>query len=1410
MPKATFNGKTYEFPEGTSQDKMVELINSQNSESSHNPIQNHQKPAQSQPEESSWGLYNSEDGSIWNTTKAGLNRQYQNAIAALDSDQVSSDYQNVKAKRASEVYRQESSKLGVAGNIVSGVASYAPIIATSMVNPVVGASLMGAATTTDALAAQAENGKDYDWDSAGLAGIGSSALDLATMGVASRGSNIARTLSSPVKRVAADLGSQAGQASVSNAGAQAFTNLASGRPWEENIGEAALIGGVTGGAMHGGLSGFNKLLNLNPTKDSTSSIQDVRDISNSAGITPHETFTSGVHEYHTTTSNIRQDMENSNIADSAQHVDALVNVGLTSPESNMAALKDAAKAAKDSGLPVTSNFFNFDINGQNAATSLLGISHSQITRDGQNIQHAAPGLFDRAKAQKSGETRESWKDDFQKKYRESFNGFLGNLNTNLVHLNTLIDSNPNMPSSYNRSLRDLRDSISNYNKMASTLYQQGVVPTNSNLGHYASNIYKLGNETGVLKDLVNPLTGKAGSFDPVLNMKSMDMFRQGAIANYPNLQNGIPNMQAEKGGYQVNAVDIAGAALGTPLLTVGRALGKAYTAGRSQSHLRGSKDRGAQLVDGLAREPASFRNNAAESGDFRGGAQEAAADLESMGISTGGARQTVESDVSGGNPSEPRTPSVEETVWGRDTSTPEIVPEPTPVRESVNPDPWTGRSIREHEARLEEQRLAEQAAQEAEPGAPTRSVTDSELAQSARVDSSRRASPMEEPVSPQPRDRTFSEDASRTPAKPRTTAGDIDEAFKTLSQGFSDSSIAHAAEKGGVKLTRPESVQALRDGGDKFLYTIHDDGTATFYGGTNSKGEVVGKVPESQSTPEQPVESISTKDAPEEISRPNKPRVKSSELARKPIDELVNKVNDMSVAGRNKNPQLVIDAYTQMEKLKRVERAVRKASDDGRLSSEDVWDSINRQGGLDRFSNDSDVGSTLNAMLRKDRDDIAAQAKADSEAATKIVDSSINKEVGESVEQVIQRMRNDFISKDIPEDVFDAAVKSASDLFNGNHSPTHVGNQVKVIMKRRSDEAREAAKNAKEKAVKTPKGSETSKPKPIERTLEDSHSDLSGYAYTLGVLDEPEIKKLIAEATQSGNKSRTKMKPISQGREQSIYNKIDNFIEDQIKSYEKALSAPKVDNHPELANWKKKKAKLEDGRSKIKNSNDWQSTKAEERLKVANAKIKESESKDAAVKKAEDEAKAAEDASKSVEGAIKEFDDSVTASVDKAAKLVQDELKDVSDVRIKNAATEATGSIPGYVTSKFDPDYLKFKASMQGASDALRSRGLSREAYAVQRVVSAMENALERKAIFPNDESLWLSHEDVKFIKDGLNGGVKGNSWYGDLYQRLRVSVYGDDGIRSLSSSKKIDEKINRSKYDPDGDVGGLNAPGIK
>ena len=106
---------------------------------------------------------------------------------------------------------------------------------------------------------------------------------------------------------------------------------------------------------------------------------------------------------------------------------------------------------------------------------------------------------------------------------------------------------------------------------------------------------------------------------------------------------------------------------------------------------------------------------------------------------------------------------------------------------------------------------------------------------------------------------------------PRNTATDIEKGFKAISEGLGDSVLNRVVEKGGLVLSKPESIKMVKDNPDKYSYKENGDGTITLLGGKDSKGDWVG-----ERNPETPVDSVKNESEPLPVESPK--RVVKSEL----------------------------------------------------------------------------------------------------------------------------------------------------------------------------------------------------------------------------------------------------------------------------------------------------------------------------------------------------------------------------------------------------------------------------------------------------------------------------------------------------------------------------------------------------
>ncbi|MGL5016416.1 MAG: hypothetical protein ACRC6V_19380 [Bacteroidales bacterium] len=209
-------------------------------------------PSYTQPEEE-------DEGSILDAAWEKVKLQGESLVASQVENPDMSNYARKRFKTQYDSWKSESDKLGMVGQVASEALAAAPAIGAYLSTPVtggaglaVGAGISGTQASTDALIAQYEQGQDFDIASAASAGLGSAGADLALGGI---GNKLGGLIAKPTSSLARKAGGAAADIAVADAGSavasQALINEASGQDITENLGTAALVGGVAGGAVRG-------------------------------------------------------------------------------------------------------------------------------------------------------------------------------------------------------------------------------------------------------------------------------------------------------------------------------------------------------------------------------------------------------------------------------------------------------------------------------------------------------------------------------------------------------------------------------------------------------------------------------------------------------------------------------------------------------------------------------------------------------------------------------------------------------------------------------------------------------------------------------------------------------------------------------------------------------------------------------------------------------------------------------------------------------------------------------------------------------------------------------------------------------------------------------------------------------
>lgn len=733
MPSATFNGQTYNFPEGTSQDQMIEYINSQNGyNDTPSPHQAPQEAPQAQP---------ADDGSIWDTMTSGWSRMGRNVLAATVTDQDASDYELAKAKIASKEYQQERSKLGTISGFAADVGTYAPVVAAGIAAPEAGAVALGGLATADTLAQQQEAGQNYDMGNALTTGIASGVTDYATAGLASKGVNIARGLTRPTARVAGELGAQAAQAGSSNAAMTAYQNIAMGRPWDENVGEAFGVGAVAGGGLHGAnmaarnMGGFAQRFQRPINDDGRRVLNDTNTVTQEVGGV-HQDFANNAAEHANEYGNQFNELMDMPItADTGAKINDMVDVSMSNAGADDAALAALALAQKK-GAPLTAKALDVDVGGKNLARDYLGKSERELEQAGGTLYaDMSPLIFGKEKAKEKGYNTEIQMKNLRNSFDEGYAEILSpirSLRNNLTNLiqdkNSSLYSDGRIDPNYNVALnaaKALDDGISKYSS-GKALHKLD----DSSLRNNSITLMRALNEVGMLKDLKN-FDGTA--FNPVKTARSAYIYSDVFHAQNPSIHEYNPNTLKQEGKDNSKGAVVGDLASDALLMKFGLPPVRTITR-LGRNALRPMKNR--KAFDQARSEADEFIQNAQntsqarmeehlEQGNTAAAADEAANNLRDMGINPADTTAPMETA-----PVEP------------------VAPVETPVEAPVEPTPRAPMDDTMARTPSREAPVSEPVV-DPEVVAAERAARQEQMAQDARVDSQRRA-PVEEPVETAP------------------------------------------------------------------------------------------------------------------------------------------------------------------------------------------------------------------------------------------------------------------------------------------------------------------------------------------------------------------------------------------------------------------------------------------------------------------------------------------------------------------------------------------------------------------------------------------------------------------------------------------------------------------------------------
>lgn len=1334
-----------------------------------------------------------EDGSILTTAGKHLKRMSSAYLAANVSPEFS-NYANARMERSSRELKEEQAKLGVAGNIAAGAISALPAIGLGIANPYAGAAAAMTMGTGEALARQYEDTGEFDKGSAYLGGAAMGAIDLATgkaanlarAGLAGRAAGQALPTTAPLaQRVGVNLTEDV----TSNVGGDAMINLASGRDWDEGLTESAIGGAVAGTALRGSLAGLNKATNTPLNEWGKGSIESVQNLFK-RDLAPNKTYTDEVVGYN----NLQKDLQDKiqNEVDPSVRSDLIeASINMSSRQGGQAADIMMMKMADEYGLTLTDGAF--DVNFTQGLSrggpeynlgQSVGLTGKQMQASARQIENVQPVRFGRDKLATKNLTKETDQQNFQDTYKKIDGIMKGSYSANISEVGKMIreaEFSPNVTQAEIRELSKLQTALRGLERDMQSYTGNKKTDTSIDIQNNAREAIRIANELGIANRLMG-VDGKAGSWDPIAGVMAIDRLERVARQRMPNVHQGTPSSgkdQAGKGaGGLGTALDVAGLVTGNIWAPMARHAGKSIIARKSIRDLRKNKERGTARVKGLIE--ASTPKSRAEAG------------LQAGDISA--AAKGAEADLAEVGLTPPVT-------------------EPSVVPTQVAPE------------------------------APTTTVEPT-VAKTAPVPTrapKARQEPVQEPTpapAPQP---------EKMARKPRTIkkAGELAEAKATKDKvdEMDGGIVEPITNKVEVQDVTPKKSRALSP--DKI-----------------AKAE---KAPEpTPEAPKKPVDSseIARKpatpkkeeklteeptEAPKKVEEESpaveeKPKTSSTELVTNPLKKKADRLDNMSPKERAALPtEELRELRRAKEDLQEVESLSDSLSSQFKTTKDEIMSHIKDAGGMDglRKANkeaghkDSNVRQFLANRIReiedlkkaevKDKLDALRTQVKEKVAPVKGDDSIASSKLADKHGTVRSRLEASGYDKEI----IDEALKrgGASDTSK-DFDVTTVNKWAQTLNKEKVAKAKEEAKTA-EDAAKV--AAEAAKKKD-QKWLVDQ------YLKGLKVDKEPELREL---ANKMMNKGRNK--PLSEQQMQTLFNRIDSYLENQKNAYEASFKAGTGDSPLDKA----KSATYASMQKTLRENQKKADAQAEEARLATEQATKEAQQKTADYEKlftqAEKNMKKFDDI-KALDKQIREMTDSLidmdapeqfvqqaihntfikrdtplndrelnkarakvvneleklmNAEVSTAKAQVKPEIKKMSDGELIAAREEVMSST---VENISEPQN---QALVQSISEELQTRGLKKEQEIISTYNEVVTKAEHMQKLYPDNPEWWIPADAVDAIQRSFGKGDS-SSFAGPLLRRLREKFYGtSEGTDKYyrNNQRKIDREVKGKEATGLGDV---------
>lgn len=1223
------------------------------------------------------------EGSMLETLKARGESIGQAWLAAHVGPEYSA-YANRRAKRAYDDYQAENAKQSGMMQLATGVSEFVPIAAASMVNPAIGAGLMGLSSYGESLSEQAGQGLTPSAGRAGAVALGSGAVDFATGGLASkmiRGlptqGAVDAALSAgkqSLMRRAAPVGIEMGQGAVANSAAQVFTNLSAGKDWSEGAADAAVFGAGGAGVVRGGAGALSKL-NAQfkvPLTDSAKGVfQSANEMFLKRGYKPAE----GHIKEAAASKNLRADMQSKidptrydfndpvQVKEYEDNIQGAVN--LSRLEGGAAADMEAMSMFVDNNIDILDTAYaakvskDLDGNDSYSMHEKMGVSMDDMAKIGEAREKAHLLEKGKGEAMDKASYAEADAAKFQKDFQAMSNKAYGTMDTNIntVRNERMQMEQAGIEAQYLQPLRKLEQALTTIKNTTTDLVNPRSPSDPETLAMAAADAYRYAGEAGMLDKLLN-VKGKTGDYDPITGAMTLERLDKMAGARMYNVKQGTPNIHAPRGSgegqsFMMQMADAmpmgAGPIARKASLPFTKPLMERKASDSREKLLRAkgfSKQRAEDIVNMMRREEAGVTPppEAAPVNKMESAEVQVKSDIEDLKNTElfPETNAPVQAPVVAPEAVVPRTGPVAPTrpeVAQRAVEEPTMAPEEVMPQQMAEPLPMDPRQqamapeapaqqplpMDEIDALLAKQWEADEAARWAGKEGEVAAAR-----QAGDIDVSRPQQAVPEvipeaPVAPE-----------RLPRDPRQVVEEVPEApapqAPVIDAAKLEAMLEEAFNKPAPKAPKSEKVKASKP---KAKEKAPEPTPEPVEAPSEPRTRVPAKKPTKDlKKAEEPVESV-TEPVVEPKAEPKaEPAPKKSPIGMfaKNIKSMEAKVDTLSKKPRGEVRKELLEARQEVDSYNKM---VNKVSDDLKMREDEIAEAIEGIGGFEGLKKEAASQNRKGEetqILKNHIKEVEAKAAKVAQAAAKDlakVTSDAKKVSSEVVSEQAQAravadkhmgVRDRLEARGYDKDIIDEALK------RGKASDTTKDFDPALVNEWAKNLQSKADAKVKEDA-RVAKEHAEKKLKNLKPTLSNQRKKIDKYLKESQIGTDPTVAELVAKEF-----SHKAGKALTDAQMTNLLRRIDTFAEQQQRAYEAVLRQPKTDFTPteqadnamKFQKWKDARKNIEQGKKELQAEIDQNKAELEKASKESEvARMAEDKAEKARLKR-EGEAKEAQ------------------------------------------------------------------------------------------------------------------------------------------------------------------------------------------